>query len=107
MKSKKLRDAARGQQCTLEIHPYCNHNPLTTSPCHIRVTAGWGQTEDDFMIVHGCSACHDVIDGRVQTDIEPVEIEQIKIRALHRTWTRLITDGLITIAGLKLANREY
>jgi len=95
--SKKLRDSARGQDCRLEIHPYCNGNPETTVLCHINIDSGMGQKEKDHFGVFGCSSCHDIIDARVQTDIDPIEIEQIKLRALKRTWSYWIGIGLITI----------
>lgn len=95
--SKKLRNSARGQDCHLQIYPYCNGNPETTVLCHFPVDAGMGQKEDDHIAAFGCNRCHDVIDGRLQTDIDPVEIEKIKLRALKRTWAHWIDTGLIVI----------
>jgi len=47
--------------------------------------------------VYGCSDCHDVIDGRRQTDLPKEEILKCQLRALERTWEQMITDGLITM----------
>jgi hypothetical protein len=34
-KQTKLTKAARGEECTLQIHPYCNDNPETVVYCHL------------------------------------------------------------------------
>ena len=91
----KLRQSARGEECTLSIHPYCNGNPDTTVLCHIGRGAGMGRKSSDLMAVYGCSACHDVIDLRVRTDITRLELMQIKLRALERTHARMIDSGTI------------
>ena len=51
----------------------------------------------DFFAVYGCSACHDVIDGRTKTDLTKEEILKCQLRALERTWSQMIDDGLIII----------
>ena len=61
----KLREAARGQRCTLRL-PCCNHDPETTVLAHLRLfgMAGIGEKPDDWCAVFACSACHDAIDRR-------------------------------------------
>jgi hypothetical protein len=64
-KMTKLRRAAKGQTCTLRLD-CCNHNPETTSLCHIRAF-GWAGTAEkphDFLAVFACSDCHDALDRR-------------------------------------------
>jgi len=95
--TKKLRNSARGQDCHLQIYPYCNGNPETTVLCHFPVDAGWGQKEDDHIAAFGCFDCHEIIDNKRKHDIDPLEIEQIKLRALKRTYAYWIETGLITI----------
>jgi hypothetical protein len=58
--SKKLRDFARGQDCTLQLEGICNRNPETTVMCHIRAfgMAGVGMKSHDFFAYHGCSDRH-------------------------------------------------
>ena len=58
--SKKLRDFARGQDCTMQLPGICNRNPETTVLCHIRAfgVAGVAMKPHDFFAWHGCSACH-------------------------------------------------
>jgi len=95
----KLTKAARGQECTLQIHPYCNGNPETVVGCHLpSPDHGMGFKSPDFFIVFACSSCHDVIDGRMKTDISSVAIQKCTMRGLYRTWVKLIEMGLITCA---------
>lgn len=63
--SPALREAARGQPCTLRL-PCCNHDPETTVLAHLRMfgAAGIGEKPDDWCGVFACSACHDAIDRR-------------------------------------------
>jgi hypothetical protein len=58
--SKKLRDFARGQDCTLQLEGICNRNPETTVMCHMRYfgMAGVAMKPHDFSAYHGCSDCH-------------------------------------------------
>lgn len=72
MKSKgprmtPIRKAARGQDCTLRIPGVCNFDPDTTVLCHSNNLAdgnGMGLKAPDTEACFGCSACHDVLDGR-------------------------------------------
>jgi hypothetical protein len=94
----KIRKSAKGQMCTLQIAPHCNANPETVVLCHIgTVSRGVGMKSDDYFAVYGCSSCHDVIDGRKKTSLPKEEILRCKLRALERTWSRLISQGLIKI----------
>lgn len=62
-----IRKAARGQECTLRF-PVCNYNPETTALCHSNLLEdgkGMGLKAPDTAAAFGCSACHDVLDGRM------------------------------------------
>lgn len=63
----KLRNAARGQRCTLRLS-CCNHDPETVVLAHLRCFgwAGTGQKPSDYKAVFACSACHDQIDRRAR-----------------------------------------
>jgi len=61
-----IRRAAAGQDCTLQL-PGCNRDPATTVLCHSNYLAdgkGMGLKAPDHAAAFGCSACHDVLDGR-------------------------------------------
>ena len=94
----KLTEAARGQDCTLQIHPYCNGNPETVVGCHINCEdKGWSLKSPDWWLVDGCSSCHDVIDGRMKTDLSSEEVQNCVMRGLYRTIKRRIEQGLISV----------
>lgn len=62
-----IRKAARGQDCTMRIPGVCNFDPATTVLCHSNSLAdgkGMGLKAPDTAACFGCSACHDLLDGR-------------------------------------------
>lgn len=95
----KLRKAAKGQECHLMIYPYCNDNPETVVLCHLPSSdKGMSIKSPDWWAVFGCSACHDVIDGRRQArDITKAEMQGIMMRGLFRTLKAQIEAGLISV----------
>ena len=94
----KLRESARGQECTLQIFPHCNEDPETVVLCHINSESkGMGIKSEDFFGVYGCSDCHAILDGRLKTDIPKAEILECVLRGLHRTWKIWVNEGLIEV----------
>lgn len=66
-KMTPIRRAARDQECTLRIPGVCNMDPATTVLCHSNLVSdgkGMGLKAPDSAACFGCSACHDVLDGR-------------------------------------------
>jgi len=62
-----IRRSARGQECTIRIPGVCNFDPATTVLCHSNALAdgkGMGIKAADDCAAYGCSACHDLVDGR-------------------------------------------
>lgn len=97
-KIQKLRDSARDEECTLQIHPYCNNNPETVVLCHLPSGSGMGQKSPDWFAVYGCSKCHDIIDYRFRNhQLSDFALEGIRNQALFRTWSRMIEKELIKI----------
>lgn len=96
IKSKKLRDSARGRDCELRLIGTCNNNNETTVLAHIGHDIGTSIKCNDTMAVFACSSCHDVIDGRVSYDsIANPNIEEDKLRALEATQSYWINEGLL------------
>ncbi|MFJ2989975.1 nuclease domain-containing protein [Collimonas sp. NPDC087041] len=65
-KLSKIRASARDQDCTLRF-PVCNGRNETTVLCHSNLLEdgkGMGLKAPDECGAFGCSACHDVLDGR-------------------------------------------
>lgn len=101
IRSSTIRASARGEVCTINIPGVCNHDNSTTVLCHINDgSKGMGRKPDDLSAVYGCSACHDVIDGRVHSDVCVTEMPWILYRALIRTQRRLINKGILKITGV-------
>ncbi len=98
--SKKLRRHAKMQDCTLQIHPYCNMNPETVVFCHFpSEDKGTSIKSPDWWGAYGCSACHDIIDGRFNPrDVTKEDIDFCKMRGMYRTTKLRIADGLISHA---------
>lgn len=93
-----LTKASRGQECTLQIHPYCVWDTARTSPCHLPSgDKGVAHKSQDWWLVDGCDVCHAIIDGHMAVDLSELEILKCMMRALHRTLKRRIEQGLIKL----------
>lgn len=102
MKSYKLRSSARGEDCTFNIVGVCNHDNSTTVLCHLPdESGGMGKKPDDISAAFGCSACHNVLDGRTLVSNWGVDKDWYMRRAMIRTWRRWIEMGLVKMAGVK------
>ena len=89
IRSKKLRNAARGQRCTLRFPHICNHDPATTVLAHLHdETFGMGMKADDTSAVHACSACHAALDLH-QTGLDPLTLSKATLAALQATIRRV------------------
>lgn len=98
MKQSKLTKAARGQECTIQIHPYCNMNSETTVFCHAPSRhKGMAIKSPDWWGADGCSACHEIVDFRRRVDLEPHEIYRCFMRGVFATIERRIEQGLIKV----------
>ena len=99
MKTSKIRQSAKQEQCTVRIPGICNHNPATTVLAHVALKglSGIGMKPSDIHACYACSSCHDVIDGRVQTQFTPLEILVWKLEAVFRTQLKLLEKDLIRI----------
>lgn len=99
MKSKKIRDSARGEECTLKVIGVCNHDVDTTVYAHINfLGSAMGAKSPDYMGCYACSSCHDFLDGRANYDHPEREaLDYYKGRALALTVGRLIEKGVYKI----------
>ena len=96
--ASKLTKAARGQECTIQLHPYCNMNPETTVFAHApSEDKGMAIKSPDWWGCDSCSDCHDIVDGRRKTDIPKEEIKAAHTRGVYRTIKRRIEQGLIKL----------
>ena len=90
-----LPESARGQHCTIRLPGICNANPETVVLCHLPNTglSGVGMKPNDLLACFGCSACHDVIDGRVQTDMGRDQVDGYVTRGHHLTLDYWMRNG--------------
>ena len=98
MKSKKLRNSARGQDCQVRIPGICNFNPETTVLAHVGSNSGMGMKPDDTEAAFCCSACHDAIDGRLRTNHSRLELKLMAKEGAERTRAIWLEQGLMKIA---------
>ncbi|WP_163557553.1 nuclease domain-containing protein [Halomonas sp. NO4] len=102
IRSKQVRDAARGERCTLQILGVCNHDDSTTVLSHLPDEShGMARKGDDISACFACHACHDVIDGRRDwPEGEAEHREWYMRRAQTRTLRRLIERGIANVKGV-------
>ncbi len=94
--SKKIRDAARGQDCTLRLEG-CSFDPEQTIGAHLPCGQnGMGMKSPDTMIVFACANCHSRIDGSWR-EAHYGDM----LRALAETHLILIERGLLAVKGMK------
>ncbi len=95
----KIRQSARGEECTVRIPYICNWNPETTVYAHINDgTQGAGKKASDLSGVYACSACHDEIDRRTRR-ISVDALDGFILRAMQKTQRKLVEKGLLAIGG--------
>ncbi len=96
-RSSKYTKSAKGRECTVRIPGVCNFDPETTVLAHLN-GAGMGIKHDDRHAAFCCSACHDVIDGRVQIKLRDYSACGIKLmhhQGVIRTQQIWIAEGLM------------
>lgn len=100
VRSKKIRDAAKGEHCTLAIPGTCNGNPETVVACHLppRGETGMSRKGDDHFVAFGCDACHADMDGRTGA-LKRFGEDWLYFayRGVYRTQQRLIENGVLVV----------
>ena len=95
----KITQSARNEQCTVRLPMVCNHNPETTVFAHINgVRFGHGVGIKTNFGAYCCSACHDVLDGRVR--VKHLLKEEIKLahyEGVIETLSKLAQKGLVNV----------
>jgi hypothetical protein len=94
-RSKKIRQAARGQECQVRIPGICNFNPETTILAH-RPGGPMGGKNPDYQGAFCCSSCHDAVDGRIKTKMNDAVIGICFYEGVFRTQEILREMGLLT-----------
>lgn len=92
----KIRKSAQGEDCQVRLFGICNGNPETVIFAH-KGGGGMAMKSPDILGAYCCSSCHDVIDGRVKTEISRKAIKIDFYDGIFRTQLILIEKGLINI----------
>ena len=92
--SSRLRKSAQGRECQIRIPDICNGNPETTVLCHLP-GGGTGGKRSNIHGAYGCSACHDVVDGRHRVDMASEIIMLWFLDGVIRTQQIMLDEGLI------------
>lgn len=103
IESKHIRNAARGEDCTMGIVGACSRDASTTVLAHLPDDShGIARKADDVSAAFCCSACHDVADGRAPWPAGEREHRDWYFRrAQTETWRRLVELGVISIKGVR------
>jgi hypothetical protein len=102
IRSSKVLNSARGQNCAARFPGICNGDPATTVFAHLNGAAfgkGMGVKAHDVLGFHACFACHTYLDtghGRHAILSNDVLLECV-LRAVCVTWLRLIAAGIIVV----------
>lgn len=98
IRSKHIREAARGQDCTMHS-PACNGDPATVVWCHSNMSIhgkGGARKADDVFGFFGCSGCNWWYDDGPASQEEK---ESYFLRANGRSILILIRLEIIQVKG--------
>jgi hypothetical protein len=98
-RSKRLLDAARGQNCTLRIPGICNGNSETTVAAHsnqIMHGKGMGIKAHDCFAAWACSSCHAEIDQG--SKLSRQQKDEYWQAGFERTILQMFLLGIIAVA---------
>ena len=89
-----LRQWAAGKDCQIRIFGVCNYDSAKTIWSHYRLggVAGMGQKPPDLCGSLCCSSCHDVVDGRVKSDLTRTQIESHMLHGMVRSFKLIDQD---------------
>ena len=93
-----LRKYAKGQPCQVMLPNVCisGGENETTILAHLP-SFGMGTKSPDLLAAHCCSACHDVVDGRVTSDKDLDMIRNFFNEGAIRTIRKLYIDNIINL----------
>ena len=93
VRSKKLRNSARDEDCTLQVVGVCNFNPETTVLAHLdSENKGTAYKSSDLFAVYACSDCHSWLDQHLGSEEDR---QFYSLRALDRTHRKMHSKGVI------------
>lgn len=95
IKSKKLRDSAKGQQCFVRS-PVCNNDKNTVVLAHLN-GGGMALKQHDLFSSFACHKCHTWLDGGYAKDYERIYRDLYHLEAMKRTIEYWLENGFVEI----------
>ena len=93
--SSKITKSARGQACTVRLDLcYSGPNNETVVFAHLN-GGGMGMKAMDIHGAYCCHHCHDIIDGRIQSDYSQEFLLLTHLMGMKRTQEILVGKGLL------------
>lgn len=99
IRSRKLLNTAKGQECTLRFPGICHGGTETTVFCHLNFSwagKGMGQKAHDILGVHGCYMCHVALD-QSRHNLSSEEFYLHLLRAMCETYVRVVEMGVVVV----------
>lgn len=88
-----LRKLAEGRQCMIRL-PGCDGGGETSVLAHYRMPGtGMGRKPPDLCGAWACANCHDIVDGRKQSEVEAIPRKLIHAQGCLRTLAALAEEG--------------
>jgi len=98
VRSRKLRESARGQTCTLRLMG-CDGGETTVLAHLPNCGRGIARKASDIDAIACCAPCHDQLDGRAALSVDDGVLWQLLLRAHSETLQRWVDDGLVRVKG--------
>ena len=96
MNEKKIKESARGEECSVRIPRVCNGNPETTVFAHLNgIRFGHGVGRKTKWGAYACSACHDEVDGRTRIQGDRQFVKLCHLEGAIETQDILEKKGLL------------
>ena len=100
MPLSKYRKWAKAKPCMVRIDGVCNRDRNPTLLAHLTGDRCLSSKQRDVFATLACSACHDVIDGRVIHGVwTKDDVDLAFYEGMVRTIKLAMQDGLIIILG--------
>lgn len=96
-KNSKIRQSAKGEDCTARLPGICNFNPETVVLAHLN-GGGMAAKQSDIHAAYMCSECHSVLDHHWHRHgMTRQDRDYEHMRAMVETQIKLLEKGLIVI----------
>lgn len=97
-RSKKLLDAARGQQCMIQLPGICRNNPETVVAAHsnlYRHGKGRGIKAHDCFVAWACYDCHSELDQGHKFNYE--QKQEYWQQGFEKTLLQMFLQGILVV----------